>query len=101
MSNRETVVVIRPPGRTRFGDQAAGTVIEFELPGCLFAPGPSREAGFATNAVQTDGTVYAPAGADVVPTDRIQVRGDVYTVVGHPQDWGSAGVVVLLRRYTG
>lgn len=100
-SDTETVTVIRPPGRDRFGDQANGVIVEFDIPGCLFAPGPSREMGFASNQVLSDGTVYGPPGMDVQPTDRMRVRGDIYSVVGHPQVWGSVGTVVVLRRYTG
>lgn len=101
MAGSETVTVIRPPGRDRFGDQAAGAVVEFDVPGCLFAPGPSREMGFATNQVLTDGTVYGPPGMDVLATDRMRVRGDEYSVIGKPQVWGSSGTVVVLRLFTG
>ncbi len=97
----ETVTVIRPPARDRFGDRMPGADTEFDVPGCLFAPGPSREPGFATNQVDTDGTVYAPPGADFLATDKVRVRGDVYTVVGKPQVWGTTGVVVALRQVTG
>ncbi len=96
----ETVTVVRPGGRTRFGDDD-GTAAEFPIEGCLYAPGPSSEPGFASNQVDTDGTIYAPAGVDVRPTDRIRVRGKLYSVVGEPMDWGSAGVVIVLRRQTG
>ncbi len=97
----ETVTVIRPPARDRFGDQGAGTVVEFDIGGCLFAPGPSRETGFATQQVQSDGTVYGPPGMDVLATDRMRIRGDVYVVVGKPQVWGTTGTVVVLRLFTG
>jgi hypothetical protein len=97
----ETVTVIRPPGRNPYGDPLPGSAVESDLPGCLFAPGPSREVAAGANQVDTDGTVYAPPAADVLATDRIRVRGEVYSVVGHPQDWGSSGVVIVLRRVTG
>ncbi len=102
MAGNETITVIRPPGLDRFGDPLPGTAAEFDVPGCLFAPGPSRELGFGTNQVDSDGTVYAPVGTEVHPADRVRVRGDVYSVVGEPQDWGAnAGVVIVLRRVTG
>lgn len=98
----ETVTVIRPPGRDAFGDPLPGDATEFDVPGCLFAPGPSQELGFAAATVDTDGTVYAPPDTDVRPTDRIRIRGAVYSVVGDPQNWGrSAGVVIPVRRVTG
>lgn len=99
-----TVDVIRPPAKDGFGDPLPGTGITFPIPGCLFAPGPSIENLDAANQVQTDGTVYAPPGApsvNVRPDDQMRVRGDVYQVFGKPQDWGSAGVVILLRLVTG
>lgn len=97
----ETFQVIRPPGRDGFGDPLPDATIEFDLDGCLFAPGPSREIDVAANQVDTAGTVYAPPGADVLATDLMRVRGDVYAVVGKPQDWGSAGMVIVLREVTG
>jgi hypothetical protein len=97
----ETVVVLRPPGKDRFGDPAAGDTAQFDLPGCLFAPGPSIERNTAANQVDSDATVYAPAGSDVRAADRLRVRGVVYDVIGNPQDWGRAGVVIALRLVTG
>ncbi len=100
MAGSEIVTVIREPGPDAFGDPGAGAAATFDIPGCLFAPGPSRELGIGTNQVDTDATVYAPPGVDVLPTDKIRARGVVYTVVGDPQDWGSAaGVVIPLRRF--
>ncbi len=97
----ETVTVIRPAGRDAFGDEV-GVPAEFDIDGCLFAPGPSREAGFATEQVRTDATIYAPPDVDVRPADRIRVRGQVYGVVGQPQNWGGRfGVVIPLRSIVG
>ncbi len=106
MARSETVTVIRPPARDTFGDPVPGQPGRFPLPGCRFAPGPSRELGGQGNAIQSDGTVYAIKGIGSVPdgikpTDRIEVRGIEYTVVGHPQDWGRSGYVIVLRRCTG
>ncbi|MFG3710888.1 hypothetical protein [Micromonospora sp. NPDC047730] len=96
-----TVEVIRPPAKDTFGDPLPGPPDDFLIPGCLFAPGPSAEIVDGANQVRTDGTVYAPAGADVRPDDKVKVRGVIYEVVGRPQDWGRAGVVVVLREVTG
>ncbi|SDT74366.1 hypothetical protein [Actinoplanes derwentensis] len=106
MAGTETVTVIRPPGKDPFGDPLPDGEQRFDVPGCRFAPGPSRETGNSSGAVQSDGTVYARRGTAQIPngiaaTDLVQVRGIVYTVVGHPQDWGRAGTVIVLRRYTG
>lgn len=102
MAGNETVTVVRTPGRDAFGDPLPGSATEFDVAGCLFAPGPSRELGFAANQVDSDGTVYAPPGTDVLATDKVRVRERLYSVVGDPQDWGNdAGVVIVLRRVTG
>jgi hypothetical protein len=98
----ETVTVIRPAGRDNFGDPLPGDPLEFEVGGCLFAPGPSRELNAAANTVDTDATIYGPPGMNVLATDQVRAHGHLYTVVGDPQDWGSgAGTVVVLRRTTG
>ncbi len=104
----ETVTVLRDGGRDKFGDEI-GPVVEIPIGGCLFAPGASYEfvAGAtrgvqeAANQVDTDATVYAPAGSDVRATDRIRARGVDYQIVGDPKVWGTAGVVIDLRRTTG
>lgn len=100
IAGNESVVVIRPAGRDRFGDET-GPPAESELLGCLFAPGPSREAGLSSEQVQTDGTIYAPPDTVVYATDRLRVRGQVYSVVGQPQVWAGFGVVIVLRSYVG
>lgn len=94
----ETVTVIRVGPRDPFGDPAAGGPPEFPLPGCLFAPGKSADGDVGSAGTDTDATIYGPPGADVRPTDRIRARGQVYVVVGEPQDWGSAGTVIVLRK---
>lgn len=94
--------MLRPPGRDPFGDPLPGSIVEFDVAGCLVAPGPSRELGLGANQTDSDATVYAPPGVDIRATDRIRVAaGTEYAVVGEPQDWGSSGVVVVLRSVTG
>jgi hypothetical protein len=97
----ETIVIVRTPPRGRFGDPGAGGSPEVEVPECLVAPGSSREQNFGAAQVDTDVSVYCPAGTEVLPTDQIRVRGDLFQVVGEPASWGSFGVVVHLRRVTG
>jgi hypothetical protein len=102
----ETVTRVRPPTKDPFGD-ITGPAAELDIGGCLFAPGPSPEAapGQGSNQVTIDGTVYAPPGSpDVLPTDQLRIRGDLYQVVDRPQQWGpggNAGVVIGVRRTTG
>ncbi len=98
----ETVTVVRPPARDpRTGDPVAGSAVETSVPGCLFAPAASSEAGLGANQVDTGAQLYAPAGTDVRAADRVLVRGDLYEVVGKPQVWGTSGVVAALREVTG
>lgn len=101
MADIETIVVIRPPARGKFGDPAGGDATEHAVPGCQFAPGPSQEGGVGTNQVDADATVYCPPNIDILPTDRVRARGEVWIVNGKPQFWGSFGTVVELRRVTG
>lgn len=99
----EAVTVVRPPGRGKFGDPAAGDATEFALGGALFAPGSSTEDHNAANSVDTDATLYLQGNTDtdVLPTDRIRARGVMYEVVGEPAVWAGFGTVIQLRRFTG
>lgn len=99
----EDITVVRKPGRDKYGDRKPGPAAELIVGGCQFAPGPSREVSFAVEQVLTDGTVYAPAGTAVLPSDQIRRNktGELYDVFGQPQDWGSAGVVIVLKKASG
>lgn len=100
--NTETVTVVRPVGRDAFGDPLPGTPPEHDIEDALFAPGPSREPGFTSNTVEADGTIYfTDPEADVLATDLLRIRGDLYSVIGKPQKWLEEGLVVAVRRVTG
>lgn len=101
MADIETIVVVRPPARGKFGDPVAGADAEHQVPGCQFAPGPSTEGSIGTNTVDADATVYAPPNVDILATDRVRARGELWVVAGKPQFWGSFGTVIPLRRVTG
>lgn len=101
MADIETVFVLRPPAKGKFGDPGAGPTPERAVPGCQFAPGPSTDGGLATNTVDAEATVYAPPNTDVLTTDLIRARGELWNVAGKPQFWGSFGTVIALRRVTG
>jgi head-tail adaptor len=59
------------------------------------------------NVVASDLVVFMPSGTDVAATDRLEIRGRDYEVVGEPFDWvspftGSAfGVAVYCNRAEG
>lgn len=42
----------------------------------------------ARDTVITGYTIYAPAGADFLTTDRVRIRGEVCEITGWPGDWG-------------
>lgn len=110
MPRGEQVVLVRPTAKARFGDRAPGTPQRYEIGNTLIAPGPSAEvgAGGGANIVDTDMTIYPPRGIlTTVPggpaaTDQFEVRGQLYQVVGDPQDWGGRNrMVIPLRKVTG
>jgi hypothetical protein len=109
MAGTETVVVVRRPKRDNFGNIPTGATLQWQVPGWQFAPGPSREMGIGSGQVESDGTLYGPPVTDIdqivtggiQPTDQIRVRGDLYSVIGRVQDWGSSGAVIVLKLVTG
>lgn len=65
-------------------------------------PRPSNEpVQNARNAVVDGWTIYLPQGSDVVSSDRLRVRGAVYSILGEPADWLGAGLVVQCERVEG
>lgn len=97
----ETVVRLRPPPKDRLGDQTGPPARE-PMPGCLFEPGGSTENRDGANQALADGTVYAPPGSpDVLSTDRLEIRGEVYNVIGKAQVWAGEGSVIQVRQIKG
>jgi hypothetical protein len=107
----EIVTRVRPGTTTdRYGADVADWTDpdELDIGGCAVAP---RHSGEDT----TDGrqgviigyTVYAPAGADVLPTDRLVIRGDTHDIDGLPGVWTSPftatteGVEIAAKRVDG
>jgi len=79
-----------------------------DIPGCGVAPRTSdEETEQGRQGVIVGIAVYAPAGTDISPHDRMEVRGEVYEVVGEVADWRSPytgwhpGIVVNLSRMEG
>jgi hypothetical protein len=78
-----------------------------DIPGCAVAPHGSTVDNISRNEVATSLDVYTPAGVEILPTDRLEVRGEAYEVVGDPADWRSpysgtqAGLVVNVKRVEG
>lgn len=101
--NTESVTIVRPPGKAKFGDPAAGTATELALDGVLFAPGGTSESHDGANSVEADATLYVQGNTEtgVLPTDRIRARDEMYEVTGKPAIWAGFGTVIQLRRFTG
>jgi hypothetical protein len=107
----EPVVRVRAPEVTDARGNPArdwSDADEVTITGAAVAP---RFEGSLTGAVR-DGrivglTVYLPAGADVVATDRMVVRGESYRIESDPGDWRqpwsgrAVGVTVQLVRVEG
>lgn len=81
---------------------------ELEIPGCGFDPGGSLEpVEVGRAAVITQPTLYAPADADVLAGDRVEVRSLTWEVDGDPALWRSPftgwepGLVVKLKKVSG
>lgn len=88
----ETVTRIRvtPGGRDPYGDPIGDVEEHVDITGCAVAPRQAGEQIGAGRIAVTSGlTVYVPPGADVLPSDRIEVRGVVYEVEGEPAEWRS------------
>lgn len=65
-------------------------------------PRPSQEpVQDARNAVTSGYTLYLPEGSDVTAQDRMEVRGQVFNVLGDPALWLGAGLVVQCGRTEG
>lgn len=106
----ETVSVLRGNPAT---DRYNNTVIDWSSPasvdvaGCAVAPRASSEENAGRTAVIVGLSLYAPAGTDILPTDRVVVRGVTYEVDGEPGEWvnpltgARPGIEVALKRVTG
>ena len=108
-ANSETVTVL--PGPTTFdayGDPIASTRVGGDIAGCAVAPRYSTEPTVrGRQGVIVGLSIYAPAGSDILSTDSLRVRGDIYVVEGDPAEWVSPytgwapGMEVAVKRAVG
>jgi len=103
----ETVIRIRriPGGRDAYGDPVGDSEDRLTITGCALAPRQAGEQIAPGRLAVTSGMdLYAPAGSDILPSDRIEVRGVLWEVDGEPGDWVSPytgrrpGMIVPLVR---
>jgi hypothetical protein len=107
----ETVTRLRgDTAADRYGGQVAdwSDPAELDIDGCAVAPRDAEEdRDNGRQAIIHGYNVYAPAGADILPTDRIRVRGEQHEVDGEPGVWtspysgGTKGVEIRTRKVTG
>lgn len=110
----ETVTVIHP-GETTDGygndkpSWADDDVTRVAVEHCGVAPGDPRPEAFTPgrSPVEIAWTIYMPTGTAVSAADRLEIRGEIHEVDGHPDDWRDAlsswrpGIVVRAKRVTG
>ena len=105
----EPATVLRPGPSTTddYGNDVPGPDTETTYTGCAVWPRVSSEDVQARDQVIYGLYVLFPAGADVLATDRVRVRGQVYQVDGEPGVFHSPltgtliGPQVSLTRVTG
>lgn len=86
----ETVTVLRGGTvKDRYGNDRIDftTPTRTRIDGCAVAPRGSTETAGGRTGVIVGLTLFLPAGVDITAADRVEVRGDVWTVEGQPGEW--------------
>src|SRR5688500_8085352 len=83
----QTLTLITPPGRDRFGDPIAGSGSETVVGGCSVQPDTTTELTDGRDTVTTGLRVWLPAGTEVSATTKARYDGRVYSVDGEPSRW--------------
>jgi hypothetical protein len=107
----ETVTRLRPGTTT---NRVGATIDDWSDPDeediadCSVAPRDADEDNATGRQTVIAGfNIYAPPGTEILPTDRLLVRGQVHEVHGEPGVWTSpwtdvtSGVEIRTRRVTG
>jgi len=108
-ANGETVTVLPgPPTADAYGDPIPSTRVGGDIPGCGVAPRYSTEPTVrGRQGVIVGLSIYPPMGSDILFTDLLMVRGQVYMVEGDAADWVSPytgwapGMEVAVKRTGG
>lgn len=107
----EILTLLRPPPKDRNGDPTAPPTSTV-LANCPVWPRDSNgsvgnETTFAQDTVIVGYTVLLPPGTDVLATDQVSWRAQVYEIEGEPGIYRSPltgttpGITVAIRRVTG
>lgn len=106
----EVVTVLRPViGTDGYGDPYTDWSVptRTDVQALGVEPRPSAEPVMdARNATTSGFTVYLPPSWDILPGDRLEIRGNAYDVIGDAQDWRSPwgwrpGLIVQTQRTVG
>lgn len=104
----QSIIRIRPGVKTERGSTVPDwdSVSRLTIEGCSVQPASTSLSQDGRVQGITDGlTVYAPEDADVRAGDRIEYRGEIYTINGDPLLWPAAGnlahVQLNLTRWRG
>jgi hypothetical protein len=105
----ETVTVVPGPvAFDQYGDPVNPTRTGGNITGCAVAPRYSTEpTARGQQGVIVGLSVYAPAGSDILSTDLLTVRGNLYQVEGEPAEWinpytgHNFGIEVAVKRAVG
>lgn len=105
----ETIVVHRPTESTdRYGNTLRAHQPSHTVGPCaVWSPTTDDVAGAGRDGQEVDLVVLTPPTPAVAADDRVEVRGDVYDVVGEPHDYlhpmsgWAPGCRLLLRRVEG
>lgn len=82
----DTITRLRGVARDNFGN-LSGSDSELDIDGCSVQPTSATESTDTGDLLVTTATAYAPAGTDLVATDRVRWLGDAYEVDGAPARW--------------
>jgi hypothetical protein len=84
---REVLTVVRGPGTDRHGDPLPGDPAEIDSRGWDVQPAATSEDTDGGNTITTEWTAIGPPNADILETDQVRWRGDLYQVEGKPARW--------------
>lgn len=89
-----TITRIRPGTKTERGSTVPDWehVSRLDIPGCLFQPTSTTLSQDGRVLGVSDGAMAcAPVDSDILPGDRIEYMGDVYTISGDPLKYVGIG----------
>ena len=103
-----TITRLRPGVKTQRGTEMPDweNVGRLDINECLVQPSTTSLSQDGRVQGVTDGlTVCCPVDADILPGDRIEYYGDVYTIIGDPMLWRDVGKLehmqLNLQRWSG